>query len=212
MKQWTGSKLGKDYVKAVYCHPAYLTYMLSTSYKMPGWMTHKLESRFPREYQHDLVTEQQKKWLSCNSYYLCFLLCLTLWPHGLQHTRLPCPSPSPGACSNSCPTESMMPSNHLTLCCSLLLLPSIFSSIRVFSKESVLCIRWPKYWSFNFSISPSNEYSGWISFRINLLDHFAIQGLPRVVSNTTAQKHQFFSTKPSLQSNTLIHTWLLEKP
>ena len=76
-------------------------------------------------------------------------------------------------------TELMMPSNHLTLCCSLLLLSSIFSSIRVFSKESAICIRWPKYWSFNFSIRPSNEYSGLISFRIDWLDCLAVQGLSR---------------------------------
>ena len=72
--------------------------------------------------------------------------------------------------------ESMMPSNHLLLCCPLLLLPSIFPSIKVFSSESVLCIRWPKNWSFSFTISPSNEYSGWISFRIDWLDIFAVQG------------------------------------
>ena len=72
--------------------------------------------------------------------------------------------------------ESVMPSNHLILCYPLLLLPSIFPSIRVFSNESVLCIRWPKYWNFNFSISPSNEYSGLISFRIDWLDLLAVQG------------------------------------
>ena len=72
--------------------------------------------------------------------------------------------------------KSVMSSNHLTLCCSLLLLPSVFPSIRVFSSESVLRIKWPKYWSFSFSISPSNEYSGLISFRIDWLDLLAIQG------------------------------------
>jgi len=72
--------------------------------------------------------------------------------------------------------ESMMPSNHLMLCCPLLLLPSVIPSIRVFSNESVLHIRWPKYWSFSFGISPSNEYSGPISFRIEWLDLFAVQG------------------------------------
>ena len=72
--------------------------------------------------------------------------------------------------------ESVMPSNHLILCRLLLLLPSIFPSIRIFSKESVLCIRCPKYWSFSFSISPSNEYSGLISFRMDLFDHLAVQG------------------------------------
>ena len=92
------------------------------------------------------------------------LVSHSLQPHGLQHARLPCPSPTPGAYSNSCP--SVMPSNHLILC-GPLLLPSIFPSTRVFSNESALCIRWPKYWSFSFSISPSNEYSGLISFRMN---------------------------------------------
>ena len=72
--------------------------------------------------------------------------------------------------------ESLMPSNHLVLCHRLLLLPSIFPSIRVFSNESALCIRWPKYWSFGFSISPSNEYSGLISFQIDLFDLLAVQG------------------------------------
>ena len=73
-------------------------------------------------------------------------------------------------------TESVILSNHLGLCCPLLLLPSIFPSIRVFSNESVLCSRWPKYWSFNFSIRPSNEYLGLIFFRINCFDLLAFQG------------------------------------
>ena len=93
---------------------------------------------------------------------------------------------------------SMMPSNHLILCRSLLLPPSIFPSIRVFSNESVLCIRWPKYWSFNFSISPSNEYSGLISFRMDWLDILQSKGLSRVFSNTTVQKHQLFGPQLSL--------------
>ena len=82
-------------------------------------------------------------------------------------------------------TESVMPSKQLILCHPLLLLPSIFPSIRVFSSGSVLYIRWPKYWSFSFSISPSNEYSGLFSFRIDWLDLLAVQGLSRVFSNTT---------------------------
>ena len=99
--------------------------------------------------------------------------------------------------------ESVMPSNHFTLCCPLLLLPSIFPSIRVISNESVLQIRWPKYWSFSFNISPSNEQPGLISLQS--------KGLSRVFSNTTVQKHQFFGTQLSLQSNSHIHTWPLEK-
>ena len=92
----------------------------------------------------------------------------------------------------------VMPSNHLILCHPLLLLPSIFPSIRVFSSESVLCIRWPKYWSFSFNISPSNKHSGLISFRMDWLDLLAVQGLSRVFSDTTVQKHQFFDTQLSL--------------
>ena len=103
--------------------------------------------------------------------------------------------------------ESVMPSNHLILCRPLLLLPLIFPSIRVFSSESVLRIRWPKYWSFSFSISPSSEYSGLISFRMDWLDLLEVQRtLSRVFSNTTVQKHQFFGTQLSLYSNSHIHT------
>ena len=100
----------------------------------------------------------------------------SLRPHGLQHARLPCPSPTPRAYSKLMSKESVMPSNHLILCHPLLLPPSIFLSIRVFSNESVLLIRWPKCWSFSFSNSPSNEYSGLISFRIDWLDLLAVQG------------------------------------
>ena len=94
----------------------------------------------------------------------------SLWPHGLQHARLPCPSLSLRACSNSCPSSWWC---HLILCRPLLLLPSVLPSIRVFSNESVLRIRWPKYWSFSFTISPSNEYSGLISSRMDWLDRLA---------------------------------------
>ena len=109
--------------------------------------------------------------------------------------------------------ELVMPSNHLIVCHPLLLLPSVFPRIRVFSNESVLCIRWPKYWSFSFNISPSNKYTqdwsplgwtGWISLQA--------KGLSRVFSNTTVQKHQFFGAQLSSQSNSHIHTWPLEKP
>ena len=102
--------------------------------------------------------------------------------------------------------ESVMPSNHLILCRPLLLLPSIFPSIRVFSNESALPIRWPKYWSFSFNISPSNEHPGLISFRMDWLDLLAVQGLSRVFSNTTVQRHQFFGFLPSLWSSSHNHT------
>ena len=108
--------------------------------------------------------------------------------------------------------ESVMPSNHLILCCPLLLLPSISPSIRVFSNESVLRIRWPKYWSFSFSISPSNEHSGLISFGMDWLDLLAIQGtleslLQHHSSKASILQHSaFFSAQLSLQSNSHIHT------
>ena len=94
----------------------------------------------------------------------------SLRPNELQHTRPPCPTPAPGAYPNSCPSK------NLILCHPLLLLPSIFPSIRVFSNESAVWIRWPKYWSFSFSISPSNEHPGLISFSMDWLDLLAVQG------------------------------------
>ena len=127
----------------------------------------------------------------------CSVVSNSLQPHGLQHARLPI--------TNSWSLfklmfiELVMPSNNLILCCPLLLLPSIFSSIRVFSSESVLHIMWPKYWSFSFSISLPNEYSGLISFRMDWLNLLELsRGLSRVLFNTTVQKHQFFCAQPSL--------------
>ena len=100
-----------------------------------------------------------RKWVSVVSSVLFSrsFMSDSLWPHGLQHTRPPCPSPTPWNLPKFMPIESVMPSNHLILCCPLLLRPSIFPSNKVFSNESILCIRWPKYWSFSFSIGPSNE-------------------------------------------------------
>ena len=103
--------------------------------------------------------------------------------------------------------ESVMPSSHLIPCRPLLLLPLIPPSIRVFSNESTLHLRWPKYWSFSFSISPSYEHPGLISFRMDCLDLLAVQGTLK-----SLQKHQFFSAQLSSQSNSHIHTWPLEKP
>ena len=91
-----------------------------------------------------------------------------------------------------------MPSNHLVLCRPLLLLLSIFPSIRVFSNELALRIRWPKYWSFSFNICPSNEYSGLIAFRIDWSELLAVQEILKSLSNTTVQKHQFFNAQFSI--------------
>ena len=95
----------------------------------------------------------------------------SLWPHELQHARPPCPSPTPGVYSNSCPLSRWY---HLILCHPLLL-PSIFPNIRVFSNESAVCVRWPKYWRFSFNISPSDEHRGLISFRMDRLDLVTVQ-------------------------------------
>ena len=104
--------------------------------------------------------------------------------------------------------ESVMPSNHLILCHPLLLLPSIFPRIRVLSNESALHIRWLKYWSFSVSISPSNEYSGLISFRIDWLDLLGVQGILKSVLHTTVQKHQFFRAQLSLSATlTSVHDY-----
>ena len=102
--------------------------------------------------------------------------------------------------------ESVMPPNRLLLSHPLLFLPSIFPSMHVFSSESALHIRWPNYWSSSFSISPSHEYSGLISFRIDWFDLLQSKELSRISLNTTVQKHHFFGTQPSLWSNFHIHT------
>ena len=105
--------------------------------------------------------------------------------------------------------ESVMPSKHLIFRHPLLLLPSIFPSISVFSNESALCLRWSEYWSFSFIISPSNKYSGLVSFRIDWFVSLQSKGL---FSNTTIWKHGLSGAQPSWCSNSHMHTWLLEKP
>ena len=122
----------------------------------------------------------------------------SLRPHESQHARPPCPSPTPGVQIRLTSIESVMPSSHLILCCSLLLLPPIPPSIRVFSNESTLpmrwpnestlYMRWPKYWSFSFSISPSNDYLGLISFRMDWLDLLAVQGTPKSILQQHSSK------------------------
>ena len=108
--------------------------------------------------------------------------------------------------------ESVMLSSHLILYHPLLLPPPIFPSIKIFSNESTLCIKWPHYWRFNLTISPSNEYYGMISFRIDRFDRLAVQRTVKSFLQLTIWKHQFFRAQPSLWSNSHIHTWLLEKP
>ena len=117
-----------------------------------------------------IETQSDNTCTSCSVQFNHSVMSASLQPHGLQHTRLPISSPTPGAYSNSS-IMSVMPPNHLILCHPLLLPPSSFPSIRVFSNKSTVRIRWPKYWSFSVSISPSNEHSGLISFRIDWSIH-----------------------------------------
>ena len=109
--------------------------------------------------------------------------------------------------------QLVMPSNYFILHCPLLLLPSVFPSIRIFSKESAVHLRWPKYWSFSFNISPTNEHQGLNSFRMEWWIALQSKGLSRVFSNTTVQKHQLFSALLFyIVQLSNIYTWLLEKP
>ena len=112
----------------------------------------------------------------------------SLRPHGLQHDRPPCPSPTPSIYSNSCPLSQWC---HSTISSSVISFSSCLQSF--FSNESVLCTRWPKYWSFSFNIIPSNEYSGLISFRMDWFNLLAAQGTLKSLLQHHSSKHQFFS-------------------
>ena len=143
----------------------------------------------------------------------------SLWPHGLQNPRLPCLSPSPGVCSNSCPLNwwnpmvrsiELMRSNHLIFCCPLRPLPLIFPRIRVFSNEWAFCIMWPKYWSFSFSISPSKKKKLLVLFRIGCFDLLAVQRTLKSLLQHHNSKASIL--QPSLWSISHIRKGLLEKP
>ena len=135
--------------------------------------------------------------------------CPTLWPHELQHARPPCPSSTPGVHPNPCPLSwwchPTITCHPNILCHPLLLLPPIPPSIRVFSNESTCRMRWPKYWSFSFSIIPSKEHPGLISFRMDWLDH-------KSLLKHHSSKASILHAQPSSQSNSHIHTWPQEKP
>ena len=195
---------------------------------------------FTEKLTHELTLKSQKAsfklWLFTRNSLL--LLLLSSWqPYGLHHAKRPWLSLSPGVWSNSCPLSWWCYPTISSSAAPLLLLPSIFPSVRVFSNESALHIRWLKYWSFSFSSSPSSDYSGLLFFRIDWFDLLAVQGTLffffsfytslyfqincsyvslqgtlKSLFSTTTQKHQFFGVQPSLWSNSHICTWLLEKP
>ena len=137
----------------------------------------------------------------------------SLQPNGPQHARPPCPSPTPGVYRNSCPLSRWC---HPAISPSVIPFsssPQSFPASGSFQMSQFFASRWPKYWSFSFNISSSNEYSGLISFRMDWLALLAVRGTLQhhvVFSKTTVQKHQFFSTQLSLWSNSHMHTWLLE--
>ena len=128
----------------------------------------------------------------------------SLRPRELKHTRPPCPSPTPGVHPNPCPLSRWCHPTISSSCHPLLLLPSIFPSITVFSCEAALCIRWPKYWSFSFNISPSNEQSGLNSLGWTGWISLQSRGRSRVFSSTTVQKHQFFGPQLSYSPACLV--------
>ena len=138
-------------------------------------------------------------------HFSCSVVSNSLRPHESQHTRPPCPSPTPGVYTNSTSIKSVMPSSHLILSHPLLLLPPIPPSIRVFTTESILCMRWPKYWSFIFSTSPSNEHPGLISFRMDWWDLLAVQG-------TLKSLFQHHSSKASILQCSAFFTVQLSHP
>ena len=161
-------------------------------------------------------------WISFQAFIIMLKVCFSvvqfshsvvsesLWAHGLQHDRPPCPSPTPRVCSNSCPSSWWC---HPTISSFVIPFTSCLQSFPAsgsFSNESALRIRWPKYWSFSFNISPSNECSGLISFRMDWFDLLAVQRDSQVFI-TAVQKHRFFGTQLSLWRNSPIDTWLLEK-
>ena len=133
--------------------------------------TESIPGSLIKRHEHGELVTKVFSWVQCSR----SVMSDSLRPHGLQHARPPCPSPTPEVYSNSCPLSQWC-HQTIILCRPLLFSPSIFPSIRVFSNESALCIRWPKYWSFSFNISPSNEQSGLISFSMDWLDLLAVQG------------------------------------
>ena len=179
---------------------------LSICQFLPFLPMDSLPTKFPESY----FTDNRKLSLTyiwrgkkCSVQFSRSVVSSSLRPHELQHARPPCPSPTPGVKLTS--IKSVMPSSHLILCRPPLLLPPVPPSIRVFSNESTLCMRWSKYWSFSFSISPSKEHPGLISFRMDWLGLLAVQG-------TLKSLLQHHSSKASILWRSAFFTVQLSHP
>ena len=146
---------------------------------------------------------------SCLLLFSCSIVSDSLWPRGLQHTRLSCPSPTPRACSNSSPLSQWY---HSTISFSNALFSSCLQSFPASRSFLMSQLFSSEYWSFSFSISPSSEYSGLMSFRMDWLDLLAVQGTLKSLFQHHSSKHQFFHTHLPLWFNSHTHAWLLEKP
>ena len=158
----------------------------------------------------------KKLWYICTMDYSlqfsCSVVSDSLWPHESQHTRLPCPSPTPGVYSNSCPLSRWC---HPAISSSFIPFsscPQSLPAIRVFFNESTLCMRWPKYWSFSVSISPCNEHPGLISFRMDWLDLLAVQGTLKSLLQHHSLKVSIFRHSAFFTVQLSHHTWPLAKP
>ena len=154
--------------------PGSLVLFSSPFYRCENWALEKW-SKVPQATQQQEEEPSHMLWNKCQSVQFSYsVVSNSFWPHGLQHTRASLSIPNSWSLLKFMSIESVMPSKYLIICCSLLLLPSIVPSIRIFSNESALCIGWPMCWSFSFRIRPSNEYSRLISFRMDWLDLVAV--------------------------------------
>ena len=159
----------------------------------------------------DTCSLEEKLWLTSVQFSRS-VMSNSLQPHEPQHARPPCPSPTAGVHPNPCLLSWWCHPTILS-CRPLLLLPSTFPRIRVFSNESALLIRWPKYWSFSFNISPSNEHPGLISFRMDWLNLLAVQGTPKsLLQHHSSKASVLWCSAFFMWVSSYIHTWLLEKP
>ena len=187
------------------------------------WFQQYLGNSFVVLYQHPINISVLKfsfltgAWNVCSVQFSHSVASDSLRPHESQHTRPPCPSPTPGVYPSPCPSSRWCHPVISSFVIPFSFCPQSFPALgRIFfsliSNESTLCMRWPKYWNFSFNISPSIEHPGLLSLGWTGWISLQSEGFSRVLSSTTVQKHQFFSTQLSWQTNSHIHTWPVEKP